>query len=160
MCQVYLISDLHFGHKRITDFKAKVRSGSNYIENMNNIITNWNKIITKRDLVWVLGDVAFNKEGYDALAQLNGRKKLVRGNHDNHFSTEEWLKYFESVESMVRYKDCWLTHCPIHPDELRGRINIHGHVHTNTIPDQRYINVCCEAINETPILFTDLMELI
>jgi calcineurin-like phosphoesterase family protein len=167
--KVYFISDLHFGHKRITEFTCelgkKYRSGDTYLENMQNIITNWNKVVKKKDLVWVLGDTAFTQEGFDALGELAGRKKLVRGNHDDFFTTEEWLKHFETVESLVKYKQLWLSHCPIHPHELRGKRNAHGHVHHNSIKnsytneyDDRYINVCCEAIGETPISYADIMN--
>jgi calcineurin-like phosphoesterase family protein len=166
MSRVFFISDLHFGHKRITEFEGgRWRTGDSWEENMHAIICNWNAVVRdKRDLVWVLGDVAFSQEGFDALGELNGRKKLVRGNHDNYFSTEDWLKHFETVESLVRYKDCWLTHAPMHPCELRGKKNIHGHVHHNTVRngygeyDERYINVCCEAVRETPIPFQDIKD--
>lgn len=168
MATVFFISDLHFGHKRITNFTCglgkKYRTGNNYLENMHTIITNWNKVVNKRDLVWVLGDIAFSQEGFDALFELNGRIKMVRGNHDNYFSTEDWLKRVETVEGLVQYKGYWLSHCPLHPDELRGRKNIHGHVHHNSIRnkydntyDPRYINACCEAVNETPMPF-DLIK--
>lgn len=167
MSRVFVISDLHFGHKRITDFTCELgksyRAGSSCTENMQNIITNWNSVVGKRDLVWVLGDIAFTQEGYDALGELSGRKKMVRGNHDDSFTTQEWLKHFETVEGITQYKGFWLTHAPIHPNELRGKRNVHGHVHHNSIVnsytgdlDQRYVNVCCEAIGETPILFNDI----
>lgn len=164
MSRVFLISDLHFGHKRICEFGGQTgvnyRTGDTWQENMHTIIENWNSVVTKRDIVFVLGDVAFNQEGYDAVGELNGRKKLIRGNHDNYFSTEEWLKHFETVEGIVGYKGYWLTHAPIHPNELRGKKNIHGHLHQHSIRnsytgeyDPNYINVCCEAIGETPIPF-------
>ena len=112
----------------------------------------------------MLGDVAFTQEGFDALFELNGRIKMVRGNHDNYFKTEDWLKRVESVEGITQYKGHWLTHAPIHPDELRGRPNLHGHVHHNSIRnkytgglDLRYKNMCCEAVNETPYPF-DLIK--
>lgn len=164
MSDVFFISDLHFGHKNITYFGSrlglKFRTGDNYLENMYQIIQNWNNVVNRRDVVWVLGDVAFSQEGYDALFELNGRLKMVRGNHDNHFTTEQWLKRFETVEGLAKYKGHWLSHAPIHPLELRGKNNIHGHVHHNSIRNQYtqeydpcYINVCCEAIGETPIPF-------
>ena len=165
MSNVYFISDLHFGHKRITSFTdglgKKWRTGDDYLENMQHIITNWNSVVNKKDLVWVLGDVAFSQEGFDALFELNGRIKMVRGNHDNSFSTEDWLKRVETVEGIAQYKGYWLTHAPIHPAELRGRKNIHGHVHHNSIRnsytgeyDPNYINVCCEAVGEKPYPFS------
>lgn len=164
MSQVFFISDLHFGHKRITDFSPKLRTGDDWLENMHILIANWNSVVKKRDVVWVLGDVAFSQDGYDALGELAGRKKMVRGNHDEYFTTEEWLKHFESVDGFVKYKQYWLSHAPMHPAELRGRGNIHGHVHSNHIRnaygelDGRYINVSAEAVRETPISFQHILS--
>jgi calcineurin-like phosphoesterase family protein len=164
MSNVFFISDLHFGHTRITDFAdGKWRTGNNWRENMDFISDNWIRTVRKKnDLVWVLGDVAFNQEGFDRLKELPGRKKMVRGNHDTFFTTQQWLEIFETVESLVSYKGYWLSHCPIHPVELRGKKNISGHIHHNSIRlenseyDERYINVCCESIGETPISFQDI----
>jgi calcineurin-like phosphoesterase family protein len=52
-----------------------------------------------------------------------------------------------------------LSHCPIHESEI-GRFakNIHGHVHENTLEDSRYINVSCEAVDYTPVLFDELIQ--
>lgn len=169
MSEVFFISDLHFSHKRIVEFGKSTgvvyRSGDNHIENMHNIIANWNKTVGKNDKVYVLGDVAFDQVGYDALFELVGSKVLVRGNHDNGFSTEDWLKVFDSVEGIVKYKDFWLTHAPIHPLELRGKRNIHGHVHQHSIRntytnelDPNYLNVSCEALGETPISLTQIKD--
>lgn len=54
-------------------------------------------------------------------------------------------------------KKFWLSHCPLHPEELRGRLNIHGHVHTNSVRDQRYINVSFE-MSKTPIPLEDIVS--
>lgn len=169
MAAVFFISDLHFGHKRITEFEGVPeklkRIGDDYLENMHTIITNWNSVVNKRDLVWVLGDVAFSQEGFDVLGELNGRKKMVRGNHDNYFKTEDWLNHFETIEGLTTYKGYWLSHCPIHHQEMRGRKgNIHGHLHHNLIRNQytnewdsKYINVCVEWSDHTPVPF-DLIK--
>lgn len=163
---VFFIGDLHFGHKRIKDFLddhgRSWRYGADHIENMNIIAHNWNSVVTKRDKVYVLGDVAFNEEGFDKLKTLKGSKILVRGNHDNYFSTEKWLEVFDEVEGIIRYKNFWLTHAPIHPDELRGKQNIHGHVHHKIIrledgtPDERYLPVCCEIIKHKPVSLNEI----
>lgn len=158
----FFISDLHFGHKRITDFRCdngvKYRQGELWEENMNILVDNWNSVVTKRDKVYVLGDVAFNDVGFEALKRLKGTKVMVRGNHDNYYPTSKWLEVFDEVEGLVRYKNYWLSHAPIHPDELRGKLNIHGHNHHKLIidpitqePDSRYICVCPEWTNHFPV---------
>lgn len=162
MSKVYFISDLHFGHKNIIRFEPYFRTGDDCIENMHTIISNWNSVIQKRDVVYVLGDVAFSKDGVNALRELRGRKKLILGNHDQQLPQAQWLDIFESVSGLIKKDGYWISHAPIHPAELRGCKNIHGHVHSASIRDaygkydDRYINVCCEAVREFPIRFDDI----
>jgi calcineurin-like phosphoesterase family protein len=165
MSNVYFISDLHFNHKNILNFAGDYREGSSSEEHDHILIAKWNTLINKKDLVYVLGDIVMGKpDNLDILSELNGRKILIRGNHDDRFSTKEYLEHFEEVYGILKYKGYWLTHCPMHPAELRGKKNIHGHVHHNTIrdyhhePDKRYINVCVEACNGFPVRAKDVFE--
>ena len=165
MSNVFFISDLHFGHKRIIEFSGEHgRKGSNYEEHDEWIIDSWNSIITKRDLVWVLGDVAMGKTdngiyNLSKISRLNGTKRLILGNHDL-LSVDQYHRYFEIVSGFSKYKKYWLSHSPIHPIELRGKKNIHGHVHHRDIGDENYINVCVEGnIKRNGTIFTRQDEL-
>lgn len=166
MSNVFFISDLHFGHKNIMNFAGQYRHGDCPESNIHSIVKMWNEKVNKKDKVFVLGDTAFTKDGYEALYELNGRKTLIRGNHDDYFTTQDWLVHFDSVESLVKYKGFWLSHAPIHPCELRGKQNIHGHVHQNSVmksgidtrADERYINVCVENVGGAPIEFKRIQE--
>lgn len=139
---IFFCSDLHFGHNRIERFRHFV---SNEGDNRNRIVESWDKLVTKRDDVYVLGDACFTRATLHTFAKLKGRKFLIRGNHDR-LDTSEYLQYFDSVEGLYKYKEFWLSHAPIHPDELRGRVNLHGHVHYATLNDKRYFNCCVENI--------------
>lgn len=139
---VYFCSDLHFGHKNIQKFRQFVLS-QNHNEQF--ICNAWKNKVTKRDNVYVLGDVAFTMEAIDLFKDLPGRKFLIRGNHDL-CDTAAYLKVFTEVYGLLKYKEFWLSHAPIHPDELRGRVNLHGHVHYASIPDSRYFNCCVENL--------------
>ena len=141
---VYFCSDLHFGHKNIQKFRQFVRS-QNHNEQF--ICEAWKNRVTKRDVVYVLGDAAFTMEAIDLFKDLPGRKFLIRGNHDL-CNTAAYLKVFAEVYGLFKYKEFWLSHAPIHPDELRGRLNLHGHVHYQSIPDNRYLNCCVENLWE------------
>ena len=154
MSRVFFTSDLHFGHKNIHNFRKEFESE---IHHRKFVMDNWQSTITKRDKVYVLGDAAFTMDGLDSIKQLNGTKILIRGNHDN-LNTSVYLKAFKEVEGIVRYKHAWLSHAPIHPEELRGKINIHGHTHYHTMPEFEYENVCLEHTNYTPICWDDLIE--
>ena len=164
MSLVYMISDLHLGHKNILGFSGALRGGDNVDEHDDWIVSQWNSIIRKRDTVFVLGDVAMNKPALYRCRQLNGNKKLLIGNHDN-FKIDEYIYaggFDEIMPGLTRYRGTWLSHAPIHPDELRGKINIHGHVHKSSItdqngrPDKRYKNVCVEMSYGIPQLFSAL----
>lgn len=104
------------------------------------IIKNWNEVVSNKDLVIHLGDVALcGKERFkQIMSQLNGRKMLIRGNHDNW--TDEF--YRESgFEYVSRYPIVWnefyiLSHAPLQLSETTPYFNYYGHVHN----DEKYID--------------------
>lgn len=153
---VYFIADLHLGHTNM----ALKRGFRNVEDHDNHIITQWNKVVTNKDSVWILGDITMEKSSsYALLDQLKGYKKVVLGNHDKSSNVRELLSHVNNVCGMIKYKNFILSHCPIHPKEIRRfKGNIHGHVHENTLSDKRYFNVSCEAINYTPISFNELQS--
>src|ERR1041384_7110272 len=166
MPSTFLISDTHFGHRLM------VRDGNrpwDTVEEMNEaLIENWNKTVKPKDLVYHLGDVVMNRR-YLApmMARLNGRKKLVKGNHDL-FRLNEYTPWFEDIYGCKPMHDMILTHIPIHPSDLgRFRGNIHGHLHKNRITkgndgviDPRYFSVCVEQIDYTPVSYEVVRETI
>lgn len=157
MSNVFVISDLHLSHKNM----AIKRGFENEIEHDNFIIKQWNKVVNKKDITYILGDITMEKSSpYILLNELNGIKKVVLDNHDKPQNISELLKYVYSVCGVIEYKRFILLHCPIHESELkRFYKNIHGHVHKNSLNDNRYINVSYEVTNYTPILFNNLKYL-
>lgn len=164
MSKVFFIGDLHFDHKSILTFAGQYRGGSNLKEHNEWIVDRWNSTVEKRDRAYILGDVSFSKIGLEYLKKMRGQKFLVRGNHDQ-LSTQTYLEYFQQVYGLRKFEGYWLSHAPIHPDELRGRRNIHGHVHFNTIkdpytltPDHRYVNVSVENLGGVPISLEQIID--
>lgn len=164
MSKVFHIGDPHLGHKNILECSGGLRGGSTPKEHDDWFIDQWNSKVTKRDTVWVHGDVVFDRAVFPRLAELKGYKRLLLGNHDR-FRVEEYLKYFNTIHGLVRYKGYWLSHAPIHPDHLRGLKNIHAHLHKYVVrcggyglPDKRYINVSVEQLNGIPVSRDELME--
>lgn len=147
MSNVWFCSDLHFGHKNIGKFRGMPEGNleDSEFKNRKRISDDWNNLVDKRDIVYVLGDAAFTMETVGDFSKLKGTKHLVRGNHDT-LDTQVYLKYFDGIYGTLKYKEFWLTHAPIHPLELRGKVNLHGHVHYATIPDPRYFNCCPENL--------------
>lgn len=149
------LSDLHLDHQGITKF----RSGFESTEHHNAVIKeNYHKVVRPKDTVWFLGDVAFSLEALEDLKSWNGTKHVVLGNHcgsseskKRGYDIKDMMEVFSSIHGFTRKYNHWLSHCPVHPDELRGRFNVHGHLHSNLIDDPRYLNVCMEHIDYTPI---------
>jgi calcineurin-like phosphoesterase family protein len=164
MSKKWIISDLHLGHKNILGFSGDLRGGKTSEEHDEWIVDQINSVVGKGDLLYICGDVAMTEESLKELKRVKGQKILVRGNHDI-YSTQSYLEYFQQVHGMISYKGTfWLTHSPIHPQELRDRYNIHGHVHQNSIlgtdgkPDPRYINACVEMTYGVPQSLDRLLE--
>jgi len=145
MSKCLITSDLHFGHKKAAEWRG--------LENHDEyIIDRWNSVVEKRDVVYVLGDAAFNLGGVANIARLNGIKKLVMGNHDQQ-SMNVWLSVFRSVSAYkVMSRDILLSHIPVHPWSLtpRYRLQIHGHTHELGSPDGPYISACLEMTDYEP----------
>lgn len=156
MSKVFMISDPHFGHKSMSE-----KRGFKTVEEHDEfIVDNWNSKVTKRDKVFLLGDITMEKSSYNILEKLKGNITVVLGNHDLPNHSRELLKYVDNVAGAIRYKGCILTHIPIHDSEIdRFRLNIHGHIHEGVILDYRYFNVSCESINYIPIEFNRLIEI-
>jgi len=147
----WLISDTHFYHENI--IKYCNRPFSTVTEMNFAMIENWNNVVDKDDIVYHLGDFALGRS-YDyvkranaVLDLLNGKKYLIKGNHDRKVAQLN----FEDVFNGLVLDDCLLSHIP-KETEL---INIHGHVH-DKMPFHYMVNkynVSVDVIGFTPINF-------
>lgn len=155
-------------------------------EEMNEaIIDRWNALVKPQDKAYLLGDIVIAKRFLPLLGRMNGSKRLIRGNHDV-FKTTEYQLYFKEVYGvrvMTEHR-LVLTHIPIHTQEVdRFGWNVHGHLHANKVwadkyvqhmtsdgypdgapqhfkvPDPRYINVCVEQTNFTPLHLDQVLAL-
>ena len=159
MSSVYFCSDFHLGHNGVSyKFRKIFQSDSEHDEYF---LDMWSSTITKRDIVYCLGDMAFTKEKLNMLSGLYGNKKLIMGNHDliHGITINDLVQAYDSVEGITKYKGKWLSHAPMHPSELYGKFNIHGHVHFDTIMDSNYINVCPEASENFNKVFYSLEDI-
>lgn len=156
MANVWFLSDIHAGHRNICNFRDFESEEIHF----QTIKENYHKVVSKRDKVFMLGDIAFTLDRLIDISNWPGNITLILGNHcTEHVSISEIIKYIPDCHSMVRYKKFWLTHCPVHPDELRGRLNIHGHTHSHNVDDPRYLNVSMENINYAPIDLNSIKEI-
>lgn len=169
--KTWITSDHHFHHSNVLNFVddagRKIRPEFASVEEMNEyMIAMWNEHIAPDDKVYHLGDIIISTATYridDIMNKLNGRKILIRGNHDI-APIHKYAKHFNDIRGSHGLRDnegnnYILSHYPIHPSSLRqNAYNIHGHTHQRCLPDNRYINICVETTNYLPIDFNNILE--
>ena len=154
MSNVLFLGDAHLGHKSICKFRTKFRDEQDHFEHVEN---EYHKRVTKRDICYFMGDAVFTKDRAKQVKEWKGEKVLILGNHDTDSMTIlELADTFDKIYSLKKYKEFWLSHAPIHPNELRGKINIHGHVHSATVNDPRYFNT---SLENTDFSLISLLEI-
>ena len=160
MTNTFFVADPHFGHEGMCRFLrddgTKLRPWETAAEMDEAIVERWNSVVRQHDKVYCLGDIVMRKQNLPILDRLNGKKNLIRGNHDI-FKLEEYSKYFYDIQACRVLSDMILTHIPIHKESMgRYQTNVHGHLHYRQIDDPDYYCVSMEHTEYTPI---DLDEL-
>ncbi len=157
----YYISDLHLFAN------SQTKNGKNFddrpfenVEEMNQYLLDaWNAKVKSDDTVYILGDLHIRGKNEDLIAlvsKFNGKKVLIKGNHDNvsdpNYSSlfEEICDYKELTEKVngESYR-LVLCHYPIlfWNGQHRGSILLYGHVH-NSIEDE-FFQQTIEVMNES-----------
>lgn len=156
-------SDLHLDHPGALRFRPWFK---NMKEHDEYILDTLSKHIGKQTKLILLGDIAVGREGLAKLKSVihNVPNQLIMGNHDAErqgLSIRDLAEVYDDIQALGKQtgggKKFWLSHCPLHPNELRGKLNIHGHVHTISLRDPRYINVSFE-MSKTPIPLEDIVS--
>lgn len=180
----FFTSDLHFGHKRVIEFCS--RPWPDVFEMNEGLIERWNDTVGPDDDVWILGDLTF--VGTQATARymkcLNGRKHLLRGNHDwKRIGPKRLDLGFETIVDettdiwLDHPDDGWRTHARMshfpyqfsHPsdsryEDLRPKDNgswlLHGHVHRSWKVKGKMINVGVDVWDYRPVSERTIVDII
>ena len=172
MADICVISDTHFNHAAILTFKdyaGKSPRTFDSVEAMNEtMFNNWNSVVKPNDTVYHLGDVLFGVDKDQWLSEnfsrLNGKKKLILGNHDNPKIIAPHFKSMAMWADLTKEFGLLLSHTPQHASTLAEThrfgdapvLNVHGHIHSNPSPEGPYRCVCVEQIDYTPVNIEDL----
>ena len=137
----FYTSDLHLDHANMLKFEPESRPFLNVEEMNETIIQNWNAKVKPGDEVYILGDFCFDTDGSRTnqfLKRLNGRKYLIKGNHDHFLKGKNFDKsLFEWIKDYAVIKDndnvVVLFHYPIAVWDRKhhGAIHLYGHIHSN-----------------------------
>ena len=133
---IYFTSDLHIGHKNILKYQQDTRPYTDIDEHDKWIIDTINSTCTKKDELYVLGDISVSQSQLiqEKLKKIDPHIFLVRGNHD-HWKESQEAKLFERVwDYRIVHWDKQRIVCFHFPIEEWNRcewgdIHLHGHCH-------------------------------
>ncbi len=139
-------SDPHFGHKNIITYCD--RPFKDVEEMTEALIANYNRDVPPDGEVWWLGDAFFSSKGDfmdSILARMNGKKHLIRGNHDRDTVSRLVRAGFSTIQDRAEIRlagvSCVLNHYPYgginpgrypnrRPKHVPGTVLLHGHAHS------------------------------
>jgi len=160
-CNIFVISDTHFLHDNIIKYCNRPFNSTEGQDKV--MIRRWNNVVKTDDLVIHVGDFALHKDSKaveEIINSLNGRKILVKGNHDRKSTHWYLTNGFSFVCDSFVLDGILFTHRPVEKIE-KWKFNIFGHIHNKVLQkyeDNRYINVSVERINYTPTLLEKLIK--
>lgn len=159
----YYISDLHFFCNSQVDNGVGVNYDGRPFKSLSEMHTymllRWNEKVTNGDTVYILGDISMRGRN-DALiglmAQLKGKKVLIRGNHDD-LSDYRLKQLFHEILDYKELSDNFqgqayklvLCHYPIlmWNGQHKGTILLYGHTHGSA--EDRFFQDCIARMNES-----------
>lgn len=163
---VWFSSDWHFGHAAMLEFTndkgERTRPEFDTVEQMDEtMISRHNQLVKPQDKFYCLGDVGFNKPHLESiLPRLNGKKRLILGNHDG-YDMRFYCRFFDKIiVSWNPIRSLIFTHFPIRIDSGNPKIkaNAHGHIHRSTIDDDRYMNLSVEMTDYYPVHYDQIIQ--
>jgi len=165
---IYFTSDEHFGHKNVLTLCNRPFDSLEEMEEA--YIARWNERVKPEDTVYILGDFAFRASldrCYQLLSTLNGKKHLIRGNHDKRYDPQFFESIHDLYELKVNNKSVVLCHYPLEewPGYFRGAYHLHGHQHNQPEYNQlmrdkglRRYDVGVDANKGTPVSLDEIIS--
>lgn len=175
----YFYSDPHFGHGNIIEFANRPFSSLKEMEEA--LIKNYNEMVKPNQTVLWCGDCSFRlSELPTILGRLNGRKILVRGNHDDTAPKMAQMGFdlvLESAVLTIAGKTCRVSHYPyagtLHlkggvdprylknrPKRVPGEVLIHGHTHSPRKLYRNMVHVGVDAWQYRPAAYDEVEDLV
>lgn len=164
--KIYLITDTHFGHAKMTEFCGRPKDFElKIVENLS--------VVRDEDLLIHLGDICIGNDSRwsEIFTQdVHGKKWLIRGNHDNKTITwyleHGWDFVGDSIELIYLGRRITLSHIPVIDDGYD--INIHGHFHNSShrshephllaIKNDKQKLLAIENTDYKPVLLEDFIK--
>ena len=179
--KILFTSDPHFGHEGIIPFMERPFASAAQMDET--LIERWNEVVPHDGLVFLLGDIGFatSKRIVEIFKSLNGRKILIKGNHDSNYSDKVLCSIFEEIYDLLyiriydayssKYRYIVLSHYPMldWQSSFRGSWQLFGHLHTRSRIEFDYLksrlfsrqyDVGVDNNNFRPVSFYEVSDII
>lgn len=153
--KTWLTADYHLGENRM-ELIGRPFNGTGHM--IDELVANHNYLVRPEDEVIVLGDVCYQKapEYLYHIKRFNGKKILIRGNHDRVFTDEQLSSYFDKIIGdgggfyiQLKGIPCYLTHYPT--EGQSNAFNLVGHVHSAWKYQLNMLNVGVDVHHFFPV---------
>jgi calcineurin-like phosphoesterase family protein len=164
----YITSDTWFGRPQILQIAN--RKFNNVDEMDATLIKNWNKVVKKNDVVFHLGNFAWDPQTTrKVLRKLNGQIYFLVGSADEAFL--DVSHEFENVTILedqileLPQFDSIICHYPLEVwnGKDSGTIHFHGHTtfsHKTDLSNSNRVNACTDYWNYTPVNYLTIKDFI
>ncbi|MDD5649151.1 MAG: hypothetical protein PHF86_01855 [Candidatus Nanoarchaeia archaeon] len=135
MEKIHFCSDLHQGHNKIISICNRPTT---ILDHDTWLIENFNKYVDKKDSVYILGDLSFEKKekAEKFIDKLHGQKTLILGNHDKNIHNSTRFAQITQIKDFTFSQfglniHIVLCHYPIASwnRKVHGSWHLYGHVH-------------------------------
>ena len=171
MPNTFFTSDSHFGHASVLKpTMDRPRPFATIEEHDEALVAAWNAVVRPTDIVWHLGDFAYRCDlAYAASirGRLNGRIRLIRGNHDELGERLEWdgpvvdvLRVFVQDPGMPKPRAVWLSHYAHRtwPHDRHGDLHLYGHSHGSLPGTRTSLDVGVDCWDWAPVRLADILK--
>lgn len=131
---IWFTADTHFNHANI--IKYCNRPFETITDMDATMVENWNAVVKPGDTVYHIGDFMMPKQQQSVdmfLNKLNGKKILIKGNHDSHFVQHRpgWKEVHQYYELKDKGIQIVMFHYPIASwnGSFHRSWHLHGHTH-------------------------------
>lgn len=164
---IHFTSDWHIGHANSIKFDERPFKDLDHMHRV--LINNYNAQVPKDGLCYFLGDIGMsnNETLSKVLAQLNGTKILILGNHDKQHNAMYGLGFDVVLNNATIYvagERVTMSHCPlrrVYREDIvkvegemwhgefknvaysvtdEGQFHLHGHIHSGPANDKKRID--------------------
>jgi len=164
---IWFTADTHFDDEKTLLYRYRPFQN---VKKMNQaIVKNWNSCISPKDTVFHLGDFAVSDDAVEEYApMLNGKIKLIMGNHDDVRDRKILEKYFELKDKPYILKfnhngkgdQIFICHYPKQrPDVEKNNIyTACGHIHDLWKITRKMVNVGVDAWHFKPVSLQQILD--